>query len=495
MRAVILLPVLILASLVVAATPDEKNAPRILANRELGETPLLADLRELCDCIGGRPTGASSCERAIEWSLTKFKEAGFNSVKTESFIVPALWLPETAEASCISPVSFPIRIAAEPYTASSPQDRPLETRLVDAGNGSAEDFRKLGRIAHGAVAVVHTQEMKTLDDLDAEYLRNLPLIHAAQKAQVSAVLLQSTRPRGLLYRHPANLIAKQVPFPIAITSREHAERLGRLAQVGEVRVRLNIANKTGGAYESRNVLAEIRGREKPNEIVLIGAHLDSWDLGTGANDNGVNAATVIELARAIRQLKVAPRRTIRFALFTGEEQGMYGSAGYVKRHADELDQHVAMINFDAGSGRTMGFYVNGRPELREAIEQAFRPVPDLSVKENPLDGVDAVDSFDFLLSGVPNFVANQDPVPYLPDYHSESDVFEKVDQLEAKRSAAVAAVLLWALAENAARPAARQTRAEVEKLLRETKLEDQMKALEQWDDWQTGKRGVNKSGQ
>lgn len=194
-----------------------------------------------------------------------------------------------------------------------------------------------------------------------------------------------------------------------------------------MRVRLNITNKTGGAYQSRNVLAEIRGREKPDEIILIGAHLDSWDLGTGANDNGVNAATVIELARAMKQLKLTPRRTIRFGLSTGEEQGMFGSAGYVKRHAAALDQHVAMINFDTGSGRTTGFYVNGRPELREAIAEAFRSVPDLGVKDNPPDAVDAVDSFDFLLSGVPNFVANQDPVPYLPDYHGESDVFDMVD--------------------------------------------------------------------
>jgi carboxypeptidase Q len=309
---------------------------------------------------------------------------------------------------------------------------------------------------------------------------------------VAAVLLQSTRPRGLLYRHPANLVAKQIPFPIAITSREHAERFGRLAQDGEVRVRLKITNKTGGAYEARNVLAEIRGREKPDEIVLIGARLDSWDLGTGANDNGVNAATVIELARAMKQLKLAPRRTIRFALFTGEEQGMYGSAGYVKDHAAELDQHAAMINFDTGSGRTTGFYINKRPELRQVIAEAFRSVPDLS-KDNPPEGVDAVDSFDFLLSGVPNFVANQDPVPYLPDYHGESDVFDMVDQREAKRSAAIAGVLVWGLAENAARPAARQTRAQVEKLLKETKLDDQMKAFEQWEDWQNGKRGVSKA--
>ena len=335
--------------------------------------------------------------------------------------------------------------------------------------------------------------MKTLDDLDAEYLHNSLLIHAAEKAHVAAILLQSTRLRGLLYRHPVSLVARQVSLPIVIVSREQANRLARLAQQSEVRVRLNIANKSGGPYEARNVIAEIRGREKPDEIVLLGAHLDSWDLGTGANDNGVNAATVIELARAIKQLRLAPRRTIRFALFTGEEQGMYGSAGYVKSHATEADQHVAMVNFDAGSGRTTGFYVNGRSELLKSIDDAFRTVPDFALGDNPLDAVDAVDSFDFLLSGVPNFVANQDAAPYLPDYHAESDVFDMVDQREAKRNAAIAGVLLWGLAENPARPATRQTRTEVENLLKQTKLDDQMKAFGQWDDWLGGKRGVNKT--
>lgn len=487
------LSALLLTSLLATTTPAREDAPRVLADHELGETALLDDLRELCDQIGGRPTGTHDCERAVDWGVKKFQEAGLDPVKTESFTVPLLWLPETAEATCTTPVVFPIRIAATPYSASTPLHRPVEARLVDVGEGNAGDFQRLGEIGYGAIALVHSREMKTLDDLDAEYLHNSPLIQAAEKAHVAAILLQSTRLRGLIYRHPVSLVARQVPLPIAIVSREQANRLARLAQQSEVRVRLNIANKSGGPYEARNVIAEIRGREKPDEIVLIGAHLDSWDLGTGANDNGVNAAAVIELARAIKQLKLTPRRTIRFVLFTGEEQGMYGSAGYVKSHAGELDRHVAMINFDTGSGHTSGFYVNGRSELRKAIAEAFRGVPDLAVKDNPLDAVDAVDSFDFLLSGVPNFVANQAAAPYLPDYHAESDVFDRVDQREAKRNAAVAGVLLWGLAESPSRPATRQTRAEVEKLLKQTKLEDQMKAFGQWDDWMDGKRGVNKT--
>ena len=171
---------------------------------------------------------------------------------------------------------------------------------------------------------------------------------------------------------------------------------------------------------------------------------------------------------------------------------MFGSAGYVKSHAAELDRHVAMVTYDIGSGRTNGFFLNGREELRRVVEEAMGAVPSLRLTQNPIDGIDGTDNYDFLLSGVPNLVANQDGAPYLPDYHAESDVFDMVDQTEAKRNAAIASVLVWGLAERAERPAPRQTRAEVERLLRETHLDDQMKAFGQWDDWVKRRRGVNR---
>src|SRR5207302_5316954 len=139
------------------------------------------------------------------------------------------------------------------------------------------------------------------------------------------------------------------------------------AEKGDVRVRLSITNRTAPTYQSKNVIAEIRGREKPDEIVLVGAHLDSWDLGTGAEDNGVNASMVIDLARAFHDLGLVPRRTIRFALFTGEEQGMVGSEAYVARHKNELDRFAAVIMYDMVSRHTSGFFLNGREVLRKPV--------------------------------------------------------------------------------------------------------------------------------
>jgi carboxypeptidase Q len=461
-----------------------------LSGRALGATPMLGDLRELCDGIGGRPTGSPACERAVDWAAAKFKAIGMDAVSTEPFTVPNRWAAVSAEARCLAPAEFPLRVAAAPGTPSTPGA--VEAPLVDAGAGTAESFAKLGARARGAIALVSNPEMKSFDDLFAEYMHNGPLLEAARKAQVAAILLESSRPRGLLYRHPMDVNGGLVPMPVAVISREHATRLARLAETGEVRVRLNLANQTGGPYESRNVIGEIRGRERPDEIVLLGAHLDSWDLGTGAEDNGVNAVMVIDAARGIREMGVKPRRTIRFVLFTGEEQGMWGSVGYVKRHAAELDHYDAAVIFDTGSGRTTGFFLSGREDLRPPLEKALAGVAGLGVTENPPDALDGTDNFDFLLAGVPNLVANQDAIPYLPDYHAESDTFDRVNQREAQANAAIATALVWRLADDPERFGRRLTHAEVEKQIIDTKLDIQMKLFRQWDDWTAGRRGVSK---
>lgn len=460
-----------------------------LAGRALGTTPMLADLRELCDGIGGRPTGSAACARAIAWAAGKFKSAGVDAVATESFTMPTQWTPLTAEARCLAPLDFPLRIATAPGTPSTAG--PLEAPLVNAGDGAAASFAKLGASARGAIALVLNPEMRTFDDLFGEYMRNGPLLEAAQKAQVAAILLESSRPRGLLYRHPMDL-AGPAPLPVALISREHAARLARLAETGTVRVRLNLVNHTGGPYESRNVIGEIRGRERPDEVVLLGAHLDSWDLGTGAEDNGVNAVLTIDAARGIHEMGARPRRTIRFVLFTGEEQGLWGSAGYVQRHAAEMGRHDAAIIFDTGSGRTAGFYLSGREDLRTPLEKALAGLAGLGVADNPADAIDGTDNMDFLLSGVPTLVANQDAIPYLPDYHAESDTFDRVNQREAQANAAIATVLIWRLADDPERFGRRLTRAEVEKQIMDTKLEMQMRSLGQWDDWKAGRRGVSR---
>jgi hypothetical protein len=462
--------------------------PRVaLKKRAEGDTPLIADTFELCDRVGGRITGSSAMDRAVTWGVEKLKAAGVDSVVTESFGLPFLWLPGTAEVAATAPESFPLRAVAAPGTASS--QGPIEAKVVDVGSGLPADWAKAGTATSGAIALVHTKEMKTFEDLFDEYLRAGPLLKAAAQAQVRGLVVQSTRPRGLLYQHPMVFGRSPGTVPVVLVSREQVERLAWLADRTEVRIRMDVVNRIGPMFDAQNVVGEIRGKEKPEEVVVLGAHLDSWALGTGAEDNGVNAALVIDVARALKQLGLQPRRTVRFVLFAGEEQGMWGSAGYVERHKAELDRHAGVVIFDIGSGRTRGFYVSGRAELRTGLAKALSIYPGMGAAAHSLEGVDGTDNFDFLLSGVPNFVADQDPVPYLPDYHAESDVPDRVNAREARRNAGLAATLVWSLANSPAAIPKRQTRAEVDALLVRTKLVEQMQGFDQWDDWKAGRRG------
>ena len=473
------------APLGAAAPPADPRAA--LKHRAEGDTPLIADTFELCDRVGGRITGTPAMDRAVQWGTEKLKSVGVDSVDTESFTVPFLWMPGTVEVAVTAPESFPVRAVAAPGTASS--QGPIEAKLVDVGLGLAGDWAKLGTATSGAVALVHTKEMKTFDDLFDEYMRAGPLIRAATQAQVRALIIQSTRPRGLLYQHPMIFGRSPGALPVVLVSREQADRVAWLADRTEVRIRMDVVNRIGPMFDALNVVGEIRGKEKPEEVVVLGAHLDSWALGTGAEDNGVNVALVIDVARAFKELGLQPRRTVRFILFAGEEQGMWGSAGYVERHKAELDRHAGVVIFDVGSGRTRGFYVSGRPELRPVLAKALSIYSGMGPAAHSLDGVDGTDNFDFLLSGVPSFVADQDPAPYLPDYHAESDVPDRVNVKEARRNAGLAATLVWSLANSPAAIPKRQTREQVDALLVKTKLVEQMQGFDQWEDWKAGRRG------
>src|ERR1700691_1741043 len=150
-----------------------QDAPHRLAARAQGDTPLMTDLRELCDGIGGRPTGSAACDRAIEWAAKKFRDIGIRNVSVEPFQAQSMWLAVSAEASAVSPAAFNIRIAAAPMSPST--QGTVEARIIDAGEGTSADFARLGGAVRGAIVLVHSTEMKTFDDLFAEYMRNAVL--------------------------------------------------------------------------------------------------------------------------------------------------------------------------------------------------------------------------------------------------------------------------------------------------------------------------------
>jgi Zn-dependent M28 family amino/carboxypeptidase len=249
--------------------------------------------------------------------------------------------------------------------------------------------------------------------------------------------------------------------------------------------------RSGPAYETFNVVGEIRGTTRPDEIVLIGAHLDSWDLGTGALDNGANAMMVLDIARQIHRLGIAPARTIRFALWNGEEQNLNGSYGYTLTHAAELGRHVMASSYDIGTGRITGFFTGGRGELIPVLDRALAPVGGLGPFSHLNVPIVGTDNYDFMMQGVANLVANQESANYGPNYHARSDEFGRADLHQLRLNAAIAAAVTWGFATlDLSLP--RQTAAQVDSLVRSTDLADQMRAFNVYQSWEAGERGLRR---
>jgi carboxypeptidase Q len=476
----------------VASADDGGSSAETLVARTLAPTPVVEDLRELTDTIGGRPTGSAALDKAIDWAVARLRAAGVDRADTEGYVSPRLWLPEEERVEITKPVipGGALRAVGLVY-GSNTAAAGLEADVVDVGAGSGADLAAAGDVK-GKWVLLHTKPMRTIDDLFAEYLDLPPTLTRLREGGAAGVLHMSTRPGKLLYRHNLTLDGTVCPLPGALLEREGALRIARLLAAGvKVRVKATLIADMPVKAPSRNVVAEIRGSSRPDEVVILGAHLDSWDLGRGALDNGCNVALVIDVARqmaALAKTGTRPRRTVRFVLYTGEEAGMFGSLGEVRARRGHLDDVKAQVIFDEGTGRTSGFSLGGRDDLRPAVSAALAPVAALGPFEQTVDAFVGTDNYDYLVEGVPTLVANQDGAPYLPDYHAESDTFDKADLRELKLNTGVAAAVTWGLANAEALPG-RQSRGQVEALLKATGLDQQMKTFGYWDDFVSGARG------
>jgi carboxypeptidase Q len=455
----------------------------------MGSSPMEENLRRLTDEIGGRVTGSPEMAKAVEWGKGAFRAAGVD-VHAEKYALPVTWSEGDTRLELLGPVKFPVRLIAEGWSPAIPGGG-IEANVIDVGYGSEDDFAKAGASIKGAILLVHSDIGTTWADLLNEYLRPPMIIEHAVKEGAKAILWMGARERLLLYRHTNSLAGEIDKIPQAVLAREDAMRLARTvaAYPGKVRVHFDMPNKIGAPIEQENVVGEIRGYEKPDEIVILGAHLDSWELGTGALDNGCNAALVIEAARAIKATGLLPRRTIRFVLFSGEEQGTIGSYEYVKAHRAELDKIRAIITYDSGIGRVTGYSLGGRRDIEAGVREVLKPLESWGVNNHTFDASFGTDNFDFMLEGVPTLVANQEEANYLPNYHAASDTLDKVDMRELKLHTVLAALTAWGIADRAAPLGKRLSRSELDVLVKETGLDQQLKALGYWDAWQSGARG------
>ncbi|MGH7498020.1 MAG: M28 family peptidase [Gemmatimonadales bacterium] len=467
---------------VAQADPAER-----LVGAMLGKTPLERDLETLTDQIGGRATGSPANLRAVDWALGRFRDAGVDARK-EAFRMPALWLERSASATVKGDgVSFSPRVVALPFSTATPSGG-LTAALVDAGSGRPEDFTTLGARAKGAFVLVETEELKDIDGLFREYNESAAIEARAIAVGAAGLIYMSSRPNDLLARHNASLGTKN-DRPMMMMERDGAARALRLLRTGKsLTVSAALDIQSGPAYESYNVVGEIKGTRQPEEFVVIGAHLDSWDLGTGALDNGANAMMVLDLARQIHRLGLKPARTIRFVLWNGEEQNLTGSYGYTLSHSAELDRHVMASAYDIGTGRITGFFTGGRSDMIPVLERALAPVAGLGPFAHINAPVVGTDNYDFMMQGVPNLVGNQESANYGPNYHARSDEFGRVDLRQLRLNAAIAAAVTWGFA-NLDLALPRQSTQQVDSLVRGTDLADQMKTFGVYDAWAAGTRG------
>ena len=461
----------------------------------LKPSALESNLHRLIDEIGGRVPGTPAMQKAVDWGVDAFKAAGADSAHTENFALPVSWAEGATEVSVTAqngaqPVArFRVRAVSVAWAPALTLHRHVP--VIDVGEGTAEDFARVGKVA-GALLLVHSEEMKKWDDLFAEYLKAPGVIDRAVKGKALAIAFQSTRPNDLLYRHTNASEGELDRLPMVLVAREDAGRMARLLASGQplsLYADLSIPNHIGGPITAANVIAELRGTEKPDEFVLLGAHLDSWELGTGALDNGCNAALVIDALRAIKASGLRPRRSIRFVLFSGEEEGMVGSRAYTVAHQAELDKTGGVVIFDSGIGRVTGFSLGGRRDIADAATALVAPLKQFDATTLTTDADWGTDNFDFLLQGVPTFVANQEEYNYLLNYHAMSDTFDKVDLVQLKKHVAEAAALTFGIANSPARLGPRLNHAQIEQTLHETHLDEQLKTFGMWGDWESGKRG------
>jgi carboxypeptidase Q len=265
----------------------------------------------------------------------------------------------------------------------------------------------------------------------------------------AAVLLSDAgKPHGLLtttggWRGNDRVSAPE-PMSSAYVAHEHYALLYRLAtrpEPAKTRIEIELTNKIiPGPITVYNTVGEIKGSDKPDEFVILGAHLDSWDLAQGTTDNGTGTCVVLEAARILAKSGVKPQRTIRFVLFTGEEQGLYGSKAYVQKHKEEMAKISLCLVHDTGTGKVTGIGTQGRAAVKPVLEAELASLKDLGFKEVNTRSMGGSDHQSFEAAGVPGFAVQQDMSEYRLTHHSQSDTLDKAKEADLIQGAQVLAV-------------------------------------------------------
>ncbi|HEY9401460.1 MAG TPA: M20/M25/M40 family metallo-hydrolase [Pyrinomonadaceae bacterium] len=479
-RAALLSFILLLPSAGFAQQPAaglEQTSAR-LAGEVLVNGRAMEYVRNLSDKFGGRLSGSAAYDRSAEWAAEQFRAAGIKDVRLEPFQLESTWTRGLAHGRMTAPLERPLHLESLGWSPSTPAGG-VRGEIYLLTDLSRDFIRRESDKIKGRVVMLDLSAL--LKDGYAAFSGLVASQQFLKEAGAAAAVIGSGDPNNVLGAFNLNWGARISPLPLAQLGMEDAKLIQRLLAEGAVTVEFQFENRTGGATEDNNVVAEIRGRERPNEWIIIGAHLDSWDYGTGAQDNGTGCAMVLEAARAIAALGTPPRRSIRFALWGGEEQGLIGSAAYVRAHAGELKDCVAALNTDNGAGHPRGWKYEGRAD----VEAAMTPISKSLLAGLGGDGLSPELTFDtdhghFLLAGIPALDLWVDMEHYDDVHHKSSDTLDKIAAHNLVAGAAVVAVTAHALAERPDRIAPQLKRDAVGDLLKKANLEEFLKSVGVW---------------
>ncbi len=405
-------------------------------------------LAHLTDRIGHRLSGSANLEKAVAWTSAELRRYRLDRVWTEKVKVPH-WVRGVETGRIVSPVEHPLVVMALGMSDPTPPEG-VTAEVVEVS--SFDELHALGEKVKGKI-VLYNRPIVANGGEERGYgaaagLRYRGAVEAAKQGAVG-MLIRSLGTASYRLPHTGGMSYEDgvARIPAAAVSAEDAELIHRLlAAKDPVRVSYVLGCRTLPDAESANVLAEIRGRTRPAEVVLIGAHLDSWDVGTGAIDDAAGAAIVMETMRLIRSLGLHPRRTIRAVLFTNEENGLRGGRDYAERHKGELEKHVAAVESDGGAARPLGYGVSAGPGGTEIVQRIAARLEVLRAHEVKPGGGGA-DIGPLEKARVPLLALRQDGTRYFDYHHTEADTLDKVDPKELSMNVAAMAVLAWSLAD------------------------------------------------
>lgn len=429
------------------------DLPQRLAARALSEGRTWAKLADLCRSAPQRLSGSAGAARAVDWAARTMRAEGLENVRLEECRVPR-WergAPEKLEIRAPAELAGErVRLLALGGSVGTPPGG-LEAELVVVR--SFEELAALGERARGRIVLFDRgMDPGVADPFEAYGLavnqRTRGAIEAARVGALALLIRSVTSASDDEPHTGAMSYDDAVPrIPAAALGVRSAERLARLASVpGGVRLKLELDCRELEDALSHNVVGELVGRETPAEIVLVGAHLDSWDVSEGAHDDGAGCAQALEAVRLLRALELRPRRTLRVVLYMNEENGLRGARAYAETHAAELGRHVLALESDRGGFAPRGFISDANPAARALLAPIVAELAPLGAERLGRGGGGA-DLIPLQPAGVITMGLVPDPQRYFDLHHSARDVLAEVHPRELELGSAAIAHVLYRVAE------------------------------------------------